>query len=86
MSQSATFVLETPDDLARFRLPAGVQKRLKELLDKQDAGKSLTPEEAGEAEGLVDLAELLSFLRLRAERLMTEPIYGGRSLYIPFQG
>ncbi len=69
MSQSVSFVLDAPDDLARFRLPAGVQKRLKELLDKQDAGSVLSSEEAGEAEGLVDLADLLSLLRLRAERL-----------------
>jgi hypothetical protein len=69
MSQSVSFVLEAPDDLARFRLPAGVQKRLNELLDRQDSGEALTSQEAGEAEGLVDLADLLSLLRLRAERL-----------------
>src|ERR1700738_2314417 len=54
---------------ARFRLPAGVQQRLTELLDKQDAGTTLTDAERHEAEGLVDLAELLSLLRLRSERM-----------------
>ncbi len=58
-----------PDDLARFRLPDGVGHRLQELLDKQDAGQPLTPDEKREADGLVDLAELLSLLRLRSERL-----------------
>ena len=48
---------------------AGVQQRLTELLDKQDTGTTLTDAERHEAEGLVDLAELLSLLRLRSERM-----------------
>ena len=59
--------IEIPADLARFRLPDGVQERLHMLLDKQDSGL-LTDAERHEAEGLVDLADLLSLLRLRAER------------------
>jgi hypothetical protein len=69
MPQSVQFEVEVPDDLARFRLPEGVQHRLQELLDKQDVGPALSPEEKREAEGLVDLADLLSLLRLRAERV-----------------
>ncbi len=61
--------LELPDDLAEFRLPEGVQHRLQELLDRQDTGESLSPEERKEAEGLVDLAEWLSLIRLHAHRL-----------------
>ena len=60
--------LEIPEDLSRFRLPPGVQARLQGLLDRQDDGVTLTTEEREEAEGLVNLAELLSLLRLRAER------------------
>jgi hypothetical protein len=45
-----------------------VDERLQALLDRQDRGEALTAAERGEAEGLVDLAELLSLLRLRAER------------------
>jgi hypothetical protein len=60
--------LEMPDDLARFRLPAGVNARLQELLDRQDEGVSLSPAEREEAEGLVDLAEFLSLLQLHTER------------------
>ena len=52
-----------------LRLPAGVQQRLTELLDKQDTGTTLTDAERHEADGLVDLAELLSLLRLRSERM-----------------
>ena len=60
--------IEIPDDLARFRLPAGVQARLQGLLDRQDGGTPLTEAERQEAEGLVNLAELLTLLKLRAER------------------
>jgi hypothetical protein len=69
MAQAVQLQVEMPDDLARLRLPNGVQHRLQELLDKQDAGQPLTKDEKHEAEGLVDLAELLSLLRLRSERL-----------------
>jgi hypothetical protein len=65
---SLTFAIDPPADLARFRLPAGVASRLQTLLDRQDAGQPLTSDERAEAEGLVDLAELLTLLRLRAER------------------
>jgi len=69
MSQAIHLELEVPDELARFRLPSGVQRRLQVLLDRQDSGAVLTDDERGEAEGLVDLSEMLSVLRLRAERL-----------------
>lgn len=69
MSQAVQIELEIPDDLARFRLPDGVQQRLHELLGRQDRGVPLSADERREAEGLVNLAELLSLLHLRAERL-----------------
>ena len=68
MPESFLIELRMPDDLARFRLPAGVQTRLQELLDRQDAGQRLTDAERSEADGLVALADLLSLLRLRSER------------------
>jgi hypothetical protein len=68
MAKSMLIELQMPGDLARFKLPAGVQTRLQELLDRQDRGQPLTDAERSEAEGLVSLAELLSLLRLRAER------------------
>jgi len=68
MSQAIQLEIEMPGDLAKFRLPKGVAKRLQDLLDKQDSGEQLTPAEGREAEGLVDLAEVLSLLRLRAQR------------------
>ena len=59
---------QIPADLVRFRLPPAVNTRLHALLDRQDAGHPLSESERGEAQGLVDLAELLTLLRLRAER------------------
>lgn len=69
MSQAVDIRLEVPDDLAKLRLPDGVQKRLQLLLDRQDRVGALTPDERREAEGLAALAQLLSLLRLRAETL-----------------
>ncbi len=58
--------LELPGDLARLSLPEGVDRRLQILLDKQDRGETLSEDERVEAVGLVDLADLLSLLKLRS--------------------
>jgi hypothetical protein len=68
VSAPHTIELELPGDLARFRLPEAVEARLHALLDRQDQGQQLTDAERAEAEGLVNLADLLTLLRLRAER------------------
>jgi hypothetical protein len=57
-----------PGDLNRFQLPKAVDTRLSELLDRQDAGETLSTAERKEAEGLVNLAELLTLLKLRSTR------------------
>ena len=62
------FEIEVPADLARLHLPEGVDRRLQALLDKQDGGTLLSPDEQAEAEGLVDLADLLTLLRLRSSK------------------
>ncbi|RPH82590.1 MAG: hypothetical protein EHM77_03015 [Planctomycetaceae bacterium] len=64
-----TIDIDLPGELTRFRLPRAVSARLQTLLDRQDSGQPLTATERDEAEGLVNLAELLTLLRLRAERL-----------------
>src|SRR5262249_62248030 len=64
-----TIEVVLPADLARFRLPEAVDARLQTLLDRQDSGQPVTAQEREEAEGLVSLAEVLTLLRLRAERL-----------------
>lgn len=72
MSYTVATELEVPDDLAGFRLPRGVDRRLSDLLDRQDRGQLLSAEEREEAEGLQNLAETLTLLRLRAERAAAE--------------
>ena len=68
----AQVMIEVPESLSDFDLPKGVDGRLQILLDRQDQGEELTSEERQEAEGLVDLAEMLSLIKLRARRLEVE--------------
>lgn len=65
-------VVEIPVELTQFQLPQAVQDRLQLLLDRQDQGQELSSPEQQEAEGLVELAEFLSLLRLRATRVMKQ--------------
>ncbi len=65
-------MIEIPANLVRFQLPDAVHARLQELLDRQDGGTELTAAERDEAEGLVELAEFLSLLQLRAHRKYPE--------------
>ena len=58
-------------DLSHFRLPDALQTHLHDLLDRQDAGDVLPSGERLEAESLVELAEFLSLLHLRALRTAT---------------
>jgi hypothetical protein len=64
-----TVEIDVPPDLVTFTLPEGVHRRLQELLHRQDSGVALTSEERLEAEGLLDLAEFLSLLKMRARQL-----------------
>ena len=67
MTQAARVIaVEVSEDIARFALPEGVDRRLHALLDRQDRGEPLSEDERAEAEGLVELADLLSLLKLRA--------------------
>ena len=63
-------VIEIPLELTRFQLPEAVHDRLQLLLDRQDSGEILTRGERDEAEGLVELAEFLSLLHLRSQRVV----------------
>jgi hypothetical protein len=71
-SQHILVELEMPLGLDQFKLPTGVNERLQNLLDRQDAGETLTAGEREEAEGLVELSEMLSLLRARAQRIWRE--------------
>ena len=66
MSATVSIDMPVPAGLSDFKLPAGVRRRLSMLLDQQDSGKPLSAAERREAEGLVEMAEFLSLLKLRS--------------------
>jgi hypothetical protein len=68
MSQSVLVEIELPRDWQRFRLPAALDNRLQELLDRQYREGKLTRRERREAEALAELADMLSLMKLRAGR------------------
>lgn len=70
--QNTLVKIEIPFSTEQFKLPKAVDNRLQELLNKQDEGLKLSNAEKSEAEGLVDLAEMLSLLRMRAKRAWRE--------------
>lgn len=59
--------IEMPVNADKIRLPKAVDDRLQMLLDKQDRGDNLTGKERKEAEGLVELSEMLSLMRARSK-------------------
>ena len=69
MSQRVLVEIDMPEDLEQLKLPTGVDRCMQDLLDRQDQGEDLTSTERMEAEGLVNLSEFLSLLRLRAQRV-----------------
>ncbi|HMS11410.1 MAG TPA: hypothetical protein PKE66_18110 [Pyrinomonadaceae bacterium] len=69
MARSEKIQIEMPVSSDKIRLPKAVGDRLHALLDRQDKGEKLTAKERKEAEGLVELAEMLSLMRIRAERV-----------------
>jgi hypothetical protein len=72
MSQKMLVEIEMPPTLEEFKLPRSVNERLQYLLDRQDQGQRLTESERAEALGLVDLAEFLTLLKLRARKVWPE--------------
>ena len=72
MTRNALLQIEMPLAAGKFKLPKSVDNRLQTLLDRQDKGEKLTTAERNEAEGLVELAEMLSLLRLKSERVWRE--------------
>lgn len=66
MSASVFVEVDLPKDWACFKMPRALDRRLTELLDKQDLVGKLTPKERKEAEALVELSDWLSLMKLRA--------------------
>lgn len=60
--------IDMPRDFRKFRMPTALNTRLQELLDRQDEMGKLTHAERREAKALVELADMLSLMKLRAKR------------------
>jgi hypothetical protein len=65
---SVTIEVDLPDDWTRFSLPPALDARLTALLDQQDQSGGLAEAEQGEADALCELVDMLTLLKLRAER------------------
>ena len=74
MESSVQIELTLPVDLGRLQLPAALNRRLQFLLDRQDDGFALSNDERAEAEGLVQVSELLTLLRLRTQRVLDKAL------------
>jgi hypothetical protein len=66
MAQSLFIEVDLPRDWKHFSMPAALNDRLQELLDKQDETGKLSSKERREAEALVKLAEVFSLMKVRA--------------------
>jgi hypothetical protein len=60
--------LDIPGDWLQFRLPAALDDRLQQLLDRQDQEGKLSRAERREAKALTELVDMLSLMKLRAQR------------------
>lgn len=67
MSQTIQLTVSMPAKLAKLRLPKVLDDRLHFLLDEQGRKGKLTAAEKKEAEGLAELASMLSILKLGAQ-------------------
>jgi hypothetical protein len=60
--------VQLPAALRRFCMPAALDARLQELLDRQDRQGRLPPRDRREAYALAQVADMLSLLKLRTRR------------------
>jgi len=65
---SVMIEVDLPEDRARFSLPPALDARLTELLDQQDQAGELAEAQRREADALCELVDMLTLLKLRAER------------------
>lgn len=66
MSQPVQLTVPMPANLAKLRFPKALDQRLHHLLDEQGRRGKLTAAEKREAEGLAQMANVLSILKLGA--------------------
>ncbi|MBX9681120.1 MAG: hypothetical protein K2X38_20370 [Gemmataceae bacterium] len=66
MSKTVTLQLDLPKDWRAFRLPPALDRRLQELLDRQDQTGKLSLVEKREAQALAELVDMLALMKARA--------------------
>ncbi len=69
MKRGVVVELELPADYRKYRFPKVFDRRLQTLLEQQNVVGKLSNAERKEAEELVNLAEFLSLVRMRADRV-----------------
>ena len=67
MSQTVQLTVPMPAELAKLRFPKALNDRLHFLLDEQGRKGRLPAAEKKEAEGLAQMASVLSILKLGAQ-------------------
>lgn len=67
MEPIVQLTIPMPANLARLRFPKALNDRLHFLLDEQSRKGKLSAAEKKEAEGLADMASMLSILKLGAQ-------------------
>ena len=67
MSETVQLTMPMSANLAKLRFPKALNDRLHHLLDKQGVEGKLSTAERKEAEGLAQMATLLSILKLGAQ-------------------
>ena len=65
---TVTIEVDLPEDWAHFSLPPALNARLTALLDQLDRTGALVDAEKREADALCELVDMLTLLKLRAER------------------
>ena len=65
---TVTIEVDLPEDWANFNLPPALNARLTALLDQLDRTGVLVDTEQREADALCELVDMLTLLKLRAER------------------
>ena len=73
MNQPVQLTVPMPANLAKLRFPKALDDRLHYLLDEQGRRGKLTAAEKKEAEGLTELATMLSILKTGAQVRARKP-------------
>ena len=69
MARPVFVEVDLPKSWRKFRLPAALDGRLRDLLDRQDRDGKLSARERREAEALVELVDILTLMKARTKQM-----------------